>query len=446
MGTSSKGANNAPSDKELTKTGGPWMPLQDPLKRAIGQTETLYNQGAFNPQYGPSVVPDFNQVQWNALNGMVDQGNYGQDQLWGAFQNASNIAGGGAQSPNIGFLNSIAQNGINSPAYGQLNQALQGAMGNNLGYAQNAAAGNYMNNPYLESQIQAAKRGVTDSYTGSVMPGIEGRMSMSGRLGSGSEDAMRQSANQTLSQNLGEIETGMRGAQYQFERGNQQQAGMALPGLQAQQTGNQIGAAQALNQDVYGRLGQQMQAAGQGNSDYRADLAAQMNAANTLGNVYGNTYMPYQQQLQAGNQMQDQQGRQLAEQNEMFQTQNNRQYDALSRYLQLMQGSSAQTNPNAAAQYYLSQTGGPSGTEVAMSNASQMAAAAAMAAAASDERLKTDIRFLRQTAGGHRWYQFRFRGNDELHEGVMAQEVRETRPDLVHDVDGVLYVDYGGIE
>jgi hypothetical protein len=319
-------------------------------------------------------------------------------------------------------------------------------MGDNLGYARNAAAGGNMNNPYLESQINAATRGVTDNYMTSVIPGIEGRMSMAGRLGSGSEDAMRQSANQTLAQNLGEIETGMRGAQYQFERGQQQQAGMALPQLQAQQTQNQLGAAGAVNDDYYSRLQQQLGAAAQGNADYRADAAGQMNAANTLGNVYGNTYMPYQQMLDAGGQLQEQQGREMAERNAMFQTQHNSQYDALSRYLQLMQGGSGMTNPAAASQYFMSQTGGPSGTEVATSNASQLAAAVAMAAAMSDKRFKTDIKFLRETDGGHRWYQVRFKGSDDIHEGVMAQEVRTKRPDLVHEIDGVLYVNYGGIE
>jgi len=62
----------------------------------------------------------------------------------------------------------------------------------------------------------------------------------------------------------------------------------------------------------------------------------------------------------------------------------------------------------------------------------------------SDIRLKTDIEPIGER-GGHNWYRFRYVWDDPgtVHEGVMAQEVLETRPDAVitHPL-GFLMVNY----
>jgi hypothetical protein len=69
------------------------------------------------------------------------------------------------------------------------------------------------------------------------------------------------------------------------------------------------------------------------------------------------------------------------------------------------------------------------------------------AAAGSDIRIKTDI----EPAGernGHNWYRFRYVWDEPgtVHEGVMAQEVIQTRPDAVitHPL-GFLMVDYAAL-
>ena len=65
----------------------------------------------------------------------------------------------------------------------------------------------------------------------------------------------------------------------------------------------------------------------------------------------------------------------------------------------------------------------------------------------SDRRIKTDIEPIGQR-NGHNWYKFRYVWEDPgtVHEGVMAQEVMQTRPDAVstHPM-GFFVVDYDAL-
>jgi hypothetical protein len=71
---------------------------------------------------------------------------------------------------------------------------------------------------------------------------------------------------------------------------------------------------------------------------------------------------------------------------------------------------------------------------------------AASAAAASDERLKTDITPVGRNADGLTVYQYRYKGDDTVFTGVMAQEVAEKRPDaLGPTMNGYMSVDYSKI-
>jgi hypothetical protein len=71
--------------------------------------------------------------------------------------------------------------------------------------------------------------------------------------------------------------------------------------------------------------------------------------------------------------------------------------------------------------------------------------AAGIYALLSDRRFKTDIEQIGKTPGGHNWYQYRYMGRRELHQGVMAQEVEQTVPEAITEVDGVKYVDYSKV-
>lgn len=61
----------------------------------------------------------------------------------------------------------------------------------------------------------------------------------------------------------------------------------------------------------------------------------------------------------------------------------------------------------------------------------------------SDERLKEDVRRIGETADGIGLYAYRFRGNEETKIGMLAQEVRQKRPEAVRELpNGILMVDY----
>jgi hypothetical protein len=60
---------------------------------------------------------------------------------------------------------------------------------------------------------------------------------------------------------------------------------------------------------------------------------------------------------------------------------------------------------------------------------------------ASDVRLKTDIQKVGEK-DGHNVYSYRYKGEPQTHVGVMAQEVLMKKPEAVHDIGGLLAVDY----
>jgi hypothetical protein len=62
---------------------------------------------------------------------------------------------------------------------------------------------------------------------------------------------------------------------------------------------------------------------------------------------------------------------------------------------------------------------------------------------ASDRRLKQDIEPTGGQLAGAPLYWFRYRGQPELHVGVMADEVRPLHPDAVVEIGGFDAVDYG---
>ena len=60
----------------------------------------------------------------------------------------------------------------------------------------------------------------------------------------------------------------------------------------------------------------------------------------------------------------------------------------------------------------------------------------------SDVRLKEDVDRVGSLPTGEGIYLFRYIGEPEQYRGVMAQEIQENYPEAVHDIGGVLAVDY----
>jgi len=60
----------------------------------------------------------------------------------------------------------------------------------------------------------------------------------------------------------------------------------------------------------------------------------------------------------------------------------------------------------------------------------------------SDIRAKTDISKIGKLDNGLNVYLYRYKEGGPMQMGVMAQEVQTVNPAAVHDIDGVLHVDY----
>jgi hypothetical protein len=73
-------------------------------------------------------------------------------------------------------------------------------------------------------------------------------------------------------------------------------------------------------------------------------------------------------------------------------------------------------------------------------NASQMAQIALM----SDSRVKENIKYT-HSDNGHKMYNFNYIGDGKIYNGVMAQDILETNPEAVFDIDGILHVNYGAL-
>jgi hypothetical protein len=68
------------------------------------------------------------------------------------------------------------------------------------------------------------------------------------------------------------------------------------------------------------------------------------------------------------------------------------------------------------------------------------------AAIMSDARVKNVHRRIGKTDSGIPLYVFSYKHDPkQMHVGVLAQEARKVKPDAVHDVGGVLHVDYGRV-
>lgn len=106
--------------------------------------------------------------------------------------------------------------------------------------------------------------------------------------------------------------------------------------------------------------------------------------------------------------------------------------DAASQY--------ASGTGNLLGQYTTTRQSQPWGTVLAQ------AAANAGAALISDARLKEDIALIGQTHAGLPIYTFKYKGNDTVQMGVMAQDVAQAQPDALGPmVDGFHTVYYGKV-
>ena len=183
--------------------------------------------------------------------------------------------------------------------------------------------------------------------------------------------------------------------------------------------------------------------------------AAGKNLAQNLAKLYGGAYTGAQERvpqfmqqypsiMSAPLQMAGAVGEVGAQQRAMTQEQINRdmardQYQknaeqqALGNYMNMVSGNYGGTQTQTAPS-------DPFGTLMQLGN---LAVSAGWLG--SDIRIKENIVSEGTTYKGHNVYHFNYIGDDVRRRGVMAQEVEQTRPDAVREVDGIKHVNYGAL-
>jgi hypothetical protein len=184
------------------------------------------------------------------------------------------------------------------------------------------AEGGFLNaNPYQQQMIQAATRPIEQQFSQSVLPGIASLYSKSGRLGSGSMERALGTATEGFGRALGDVSSNIAGAQFQAERGLQQQAAGAL-GAQQQAA-----------------FGTQLQAAGGLGQTQAQDLSRQLQASLAAPQVYGQQFLPSQTLAQVGAQREAIASQPLQEQMTRYAFQQRLPYEQLSGFLSSVYGS-----------------------------------------------------------------------------------------------------------
>lgn len=261
-----------------------------------------------------------------------------------------------------------------------ISSAAVGELGRTLG-------GEYLleGNPYTSAMIERSIAPLRDEYTGVINPALDSQFAASGRYGSGALFNAKERAADQYARRVGDVATGINYANYGDERSRMFQGlGMAptIAGMPASDAARLLAVGQAREELAQRPIDEAIA---------RHEFAQNepLNRINNAANIfYGG----------AG-----------------------------------LGGSSSQSGGGPSLYQNILQGLGMGG---------QLGALGYLAA--SDRRLKTDITRIGELLPGVGWYHFRYRGDDAVHQGVMADEVMSVIPAAVHrDDDGYLLVDYG---
>lgn len=297
-------------------------------------------------------------------------------------------------------------NPVQEQAFGSIYQrAMEGApeVGAARADATKSLTGGYLGegNPYLTQAIDAASGDVTRNFQNAVAPQTDAAFARKGAFGGSAWQQAQSDNSRNLAGQLGNISTDMRYRNYGDERNRMMQyAGMAP---QLAQT-DYLDAAQMLN--VGEQLGKKDQSIL--DTNYQNFLEARNYPKEQLGII----------------------GSALSGQN--------------------YGGSSTGTQPGVSP--IASTLGGAlAGSQIAGLLPSSLGLTSGMGAAGgallgllSDKRAKTDIKKVGKTDDGLGVYTYRYKGGQDTHMGVMAQEVEKKVPEAVKTgPDGYKRVNYG---
>lgn len=345
------GKQDAPSDKELGRAAGPWIPTQGPLKDIL---ELLGKQiGEFNPQYGPSSVAGFNSDQRSSLDAMSRLGQSGVPGLSG-FQSFLTGELGSSGSPGDAFLRGMGQGNYDNPFSSGFDKAFGAASGpatqTGINTLTKFAQGGFMGkNPYLDSQIKRLSKDNTRNFNETINPQLEGQLSMSGSGGGSMEALLRGRAIGDNQQGLNSAIGDMRLGAYNSDMSNMLGAAGALPGAVGQQVNNLLGAAGAQSANYRSDIANRAAGYDTLNSRMNENFTRDMAAGQGLGSLWNMMLAGPQLQGQVGDVRQNQTNRELAENRDRFLFDQNSPFNGLDAILQRLLPISSLGTPAGAA-------------------------------------------------------------------------------------------------
>jgi len=397
--------------KVTTTSSEPWIKQQEYLEKGFEGAKDVYMPGGkptLPGYYSGPTTAGFDPAQQMAQSGALGYAmgtrpeamqKASENQLLGMYDVSKQIPdyamgrGDAAQNYAIDALKKV------SPTYTSL-------MGGKVDYTSDDSPYKKMADVYGEQYA---------SQIAAKMPGVRQQM-VQYQPGGGSRGDIAQSnivnaASKNLSQNL----AGLYGNAYQQAQAQRMPAAQALAGQygQAGQTALQAG---ELGLAGYGGAGQM---GTQALSQYPGMMAAPLSMYGAMGDVGAQRRAMSQQAIDSD----------MAR----YQYESTKPQQALQNYMASISGDyggvKTQTTPGQ----------GMMGT---LGSLASMAGSLGWAPLASDIRVKENIVPDGTTYKGHNVYHFNYVWDDVRRRGVMAQEVEQTRPDAVVEIDGIKHVYY----
>ena len=384
-----------------TTTSEPWEQQKPFLTTGFGRAKELLGEGAPS-YYGGATTAGFDPAQQAAQAAILGytmgprprvMQTQAENQLLGLYDVAKQAPEYAMGRGNV--AQEYAQSGLEAvrPTYGSL-------MSGNVDYSPYQAMANVYGDQYA-SQIA------------SKMPGVRQQM-VEYQPGGGSRGDIAQAnivnaASKNLAQNL----AGLYGGAYSAAQAQRLPAAQALAGQYGAGTQAALGAGQ-LGMQGFGQAGD---LSGQAMGAYPSIMGAPLSMYQAMGDVGA-------------------QRRQMS-QDAINQDIARYQYEATAPQTQL-------------ANYMKMITGDYGGTETQVGPKDNSALFSMLGTLGSAAITKSDVRVKENitpdgTWKGHNVYHFNYIGDGLRRRGVMAQEIEQTRPDAVMEIDGIKHVNYGAL-
>lgn len=423
--------------------GGGWT-TKNVISNPSSDYETVGSPGVF-----PEAQRLYQQQGWTQ--GMQDLTNQqgqnvanraGQvDQTYGV----GNAALAGGFDPNVQRVANISgPNSINAMMVDPTQAFASMGAANPTGSIQQMLTGQ-VNTSTLDPVVQSAMRRLGEGFNEQVLPNIRGNAVAAGQYGSSRQGIAEGLASKGLLYSMGDAASGMYNNAFNTAQQNMYGTANNMAGLSlnnAQANANRDLAAQTAN--ASNQLATQQANANLGlqNNQQAMQLAQQQLANRAQGlNILG-----------TGNALQDQNYQQRMG---LLDAPNQYNWNNLNRYASIVTpgagigGQSSSTVPNNTNPLAGALGGALAGAQLAsMTGLMGTGAGAGIGAGLallSDRRFKTDIERVGTLDNGLGVYRYRYKSGGPMQLGVMADEVKAVNPAAVINVDGVDYVNYGGI-